>query len=133
MSEYISNPKSLGANVNLHLSNNTAKADLKKSTEVDTSDFSRKIDLVNIKSDVDKLDVDNLKNVPTNLTNLKSKVGKLDVGKLVPALADLSKLSNVVKNNVFQKAEYNELVKKVNNIKTTDTSDSVKKITRTQK
>ena len=133
MSEYISNPKSLGANVNLHLSNNTAKTDLKKSTEVDTSDFSRKIDLVNIKSDVDKLDVDNLKNVPTNLTNLKSKVGKLDVGKLVPALADLSKLSNVVKNNVFQKAEYNELVKKVNNIKTTDTSDSVKKITRTQK
>ena len=133
MSGYISNPKSLGANVNLHLSNNTAKADLKKSTEVDTSDFSRKIDLVNIKSDVDKLDVDNLKNVPTNLTNLKSKVGKLDVGKLVPALADLSKLSNVVKNNVFQKAEYNELVKKVNNIKTTDTSDSVKKITRTQK
>ena len=112
MSEYISNPKSLGANVNLHLSNNTAKADLKKSTEVDTSDFSRKIDLVNIKSDVDKLDVDNLKNVPTNLTNLKSKVDKLDVGKLVPALADLSKLSNVVKNNVFQKAEYNELVKK---------------------
>ena len=133
MSGYISNPKSLGANVNLHLSNNTAKADLKKSTEVDTSDFSRKIDLVNIKSDVDKLDVDNLKNVPTNLTNLKSKVDKLDVGKLVPALADLSKLSNVVKNNVFQKAEYNELVKKVNNIKTTDTSDSVKKITRTQK
>ena len=133
MSEYISNPKSLGANVNLHLSNNTAKADLKKSTEVDTSDFSRKIDLVNIKSDVDKLDVDNLKNVPTNLTNLKSKVDKLDVGKLVPALADLSKLSKVVKNNVFQKAEYNELVKKVNNIKTTDTSDSVKKITRTQK
>ena len=133
MSEYISNPKSLGENVNLHLSNNTAKADLKKSTEVDTSDFSRKIDLVNIKSDVDKLDVDNLKNVLTNLTNLKSKVDKLDVGKLVPALADLSKLSNVVKNNVFQKAEYNELVKKVNNIKTTDTSDSVKKITRTQK
>ena len=123
----------MSENVNLHLSNNTAKADLKKSTEVDTSDFSRKIDLVNIKSDVDKLDVDNLKNVPTNLTNLKSKVDKLDVGKLVPALADLSKLSNVVKNNVFQKAEYNELVKKVNNIKTTDTSDSVKKITRTQK
>ena len=31
-----------------------------------------------------------MKNVPTNLSNLKSKVDKLDVDKLVPALVDLS-------------------------------------------
>ena len=38
--------------------------------------FARKVDLANLKSNVDKLDTDKLKNVPTNLGNLKSKVGK---------------------------------------------------------
>ena len=50
-----------------------------------------KVDLPNLESDVDKLDVDKLKNVPTNLSNSKSKVAKLDVDKLVPAPVDLSK------------------------------------------
>ena len=50
-----------------------------------------KVDLPNLKSDVDKLDVDKLKNVPTDLSNSKSKVAKLDVDKLVPAPVDLSK------------------------------------------
>ena len=40
---------------------------------------------------------------------------------------ELSKLSDVVNNKVVKKNEYNELVKKVNNINTTDTSDLVKK------
>ena len=39
----------------------------------------KKTDLANLKSDVDKLDIDKLKNVPTNLSNLKSKVDQLDV------------------------------------------------------
>ena len=38
-----------------------------------------------------------MKNVPTNLSNLKSKVDKLDVDRLVPVPVDLIKLSNVVK------------------------------------
>ena len=33
----------------------------------------------------------------TNLANLKTEVDKLDIDKLVPVPADLSKLSNVVK------------------------------------
>ena len=37
-----------------------------------------------VKSDVDKLDIDKWKNVPSNLSNLKSKVDELHVGKLVP-------------------------------------------------
>ena len=41
----------------------------------------------------------------------------------MPVLTDLSKLSNVVKNDVVKKTDYKELVAKVNNI---DTSDSVK-------
>ena len=91
-----------------------------------SSDFAKKTDLVNLKSDVDKLDIDKVKNVPTDLSNLKSKVDKLEIGKLETTPVDLSKLSNVVKNDVVRKTEYNELVKKVNNINTTDTSDLVK-------
>ena len=76
------------------------KADLKTTTGVDTSQFPKKVDLAHSKSNVDKLDVDKLKNVPTNLSNLKSK---LDVDKLVPIPIDLSKLSDVVKNDVLKK------------------------------
>ena len=41
----------------------------------------------------------------------------------MPYYADLSKLSNVVKNDVVKKTDYNKLVTKVNNV---DTSDCVK-------
>ena len=67
---------------------------------VDTSCFAKTTDLVNSKSNVDKLHIDKLKNVPTNLSNLKSKVDKLDIGKLDTISTDLSKLNNVVKNDV---------------------------------
>ena len=39
----------------------------------------------------------------TNLANLKTEVDKLDIDKLVPAPTDLSKLSNAVKNDVVKK------------------------------
>ena len=41
------------------------------------------------------------------LSNLKSKVDKLDIGKLEITPVDLSRLSNVVKNDVVKKDEYN--------------------------
>ena len=44
-----------------------------------------------------------MKNVTTNLNNLKIKVDKLDFDKIVPALVDLSKLCDVVKNDVIKK------------------------------
>ena len=44
-----------------------------------------------------------MKNVLNILNNLKSKVDKLDVDKLVPVPVDLSKLSDVVKNDVVKK------------------------------
>ena len=59
-----------------------------------------------MKSDVDKLDIDKLKNAPSNLSNPKSKADKLDVDKLVPVPVDLSKLSDVVKSDVFLKYIY---------------------------
>ena len=54
-----------------------------------------------------------MKNVPTNLNNLKSKVDKLDVDKLVPVLVDLSKLSEAVKNDVVKKDVYNAKIKNI--------------------
>ena len=58
------------------------------------------------------------------MANLKSEVNKLDVDKLKPIPTDLSKLSDVVKNDVVKKTDYNKLVTKVDNI---DTSGLVKK------
>ena len=72
MSEYFSEPKSSGGRVKIELDLST-KADLKNSAGVDTSKFAKKFNLANWKSDVDKLDIDELKNVPTNLNNLKRK------------------------------------------------------------
>ena len=92
--------------VELDLSNYATKADLKNSTGVDTSKFAEKVDLANLKSNVDKLDIDKLKNVPTNLSNLKSKVDKLDVDKLVSVPVNLSKLRVEVKNDVVKKDMY---------------------------
>ena len=56
---------------------------------------------------------------------MKSKVDKLDIEKLGTTPVDSSKLSDVVKNKFVKRNEYNELVKKFNNISTTDTSDLV--------
>ena len=54
----------------------------------------------------------------TNLANLKTKVGKLNIDKLVPVPVDLSKLSDVAKNDVVKKDVYYKVVTKVNNINT---------------
>ena len=55
-----------------------------KEFRVEKVDFAKKTDLANLKSGVDKLDIDKLKNVPSNLSYLKNKVGKLDIEKLLP-------------------------------------------------
>ena len=56
--------------------------------------------------------------IKTNLANLKTEVGTFDTDKLKTVPVDLSKLSNVVKNEVIKKTEYDKLVNKVNNIDT---------------
>ena len=84
-------------NIKVDLSNYTAKTDLKNVSQVDVSSFSLK----------------------SNLANLKTEVDKLDIDKLAPVPNDLAKLSNVVKNDVVKKTEYDRFVAKVNNIDTT--------------
>ena len=63
LSEYFPKPKSLGANVKVKsdLSNYVTKADLKNATGVNTSDFIKKTDVANLKSDLDNLNIDKLK------------------------------------------------------------------------
>ena len=73
------------------MSNYATNPDLKNAAGVDTSDYAKNTDLANLEFDVDILDIDKLKNVPSNLSNLKSKVDKLDVHRLIPGPADLSK------------------------------------------
>ena len=80
---------------------------------MDTSNFALKTNLANLKTEVDKLDIDKLKSLPNNLSILKMKVDKLDIDKLLPLPADLSKLSNVVKNQVVKKTEYDAKIKNI--------------------
>ena len=102
MGEFFPKLKFLEANikVELDLSNHATKADLKNATVVDTLNIAEKIDLAQSKSDVDKIDIDKLKDIPKGLSSLKSKVDKLDFGKLKATPVDLSKLSDVVKDEV---------------------------------
>ena len=75
----------------LDLSNYATKAYFKNATGIDTSSFAKKFDWASLKSNVDKLDIDKLKNVPTNLSNLKSQVA---IDKLIPIPVDLIRLSD---------------------------------------
>ena len=97
MSQYFPKPyKSFERNINVkvYLSNYTVTTDLKNILYVDTSSFALK----------------------TNLASLKTEVDKLYIDKLVPVPVTLSKISDVVKNDVVKKNVYDRLVAKVNNI-----------------
>ena len=99
--------------VELDLSNFATKADLKNATSVDKLKFHKKVDLDHLKSNVDKLDIGEQKNVPTNLSNLKSKEDKLDVDKLVLFPVDLGNLGDAVKNAVVKKDVHNSNTKNI--------------------
>ena len=49
---------------------------------IDTSKLAAKSDLVSLKTEIDQLDIDNLKSIPTNLSYLKSRLHKLGIVKL---------------------------------------------------
>ena len=50
-----------------------------------------------LKSDVDKLDTDKVRNVSSRLSRLKPRVDNINIGKLETTLVDLSKLSHLIK------------------------------------
>ena len=74
--------------VELDLANYTTKYDVKNIAHVDVSSYATKTNLAALKTEVDKIDTDKLKTLP----------------------ADLAKLSNVVKNDVVRKTDYNTKV-----------------------
>ena len=74
--------------VQLDLTNYATKDDVKNITHVDVSSYTTKTNLAALKSEVDKIGVDKLKITP----------------------ADLAKLSNLVKNDVIKKTDYNTKV-----------------------
>ena len=98
MSQYFPpyNNSSENIKVELDLSNYATKKDMKDITHVDTSSYALKTNLAALKNEVDNIDTDTLKTVPN----------------------DLTKLSNVVKNDVVKKTEYNTLKDKVDAIDT---------------
>ena len=76
VSQYFPRPyKQFGGDikVTIDLSNYATKKDI---THVDTSNFALKTNLANLKSKVDKLDVDKLTTVPVDLTKLSIVVKK---------------------------------------------------------
>ena len=105
LSEDFPEPKSLGGKVKLQLdlSNYATKEDLNNTTGIDTSSFVKKVDLANLNLNVVTLDIVKLKYSPTNLSNLKSKLDKLDVDQLIPFPVDLSILSDAVKQDGVKK------------------------------
>ena len=76
MSEYFPKRESLGikVKVELDLSNYVTKSGLKDATGIDTSNFTKKVDLASLKSEVDRLDIVTLEKVQIGLNSLKSKV-----------------------------------------------------------
>ena len=86
MTEYKSSSNNI--KVKLDLTNYATKTDLKNITHVDVSIFASK----------------------TNLAALKTEVDKIDVDKLKTTSIDLAKLSNVAKNEVVKKTDYNAKV-----------------------
>ena len=93
MSNYFPPYNNSGENikVELDLSNYATKRDIKDITHIDASGFASKTNLAALKTEVDKIDTDKLKTVPD----------------------DLAKLTNVVKNDVVKKTDYNALKSKV--------------------
>ena len=101
MSQYFpkpSEPFGGDINVKVDLSNYATNTDLKNISHIDVSSNALK----------------------SNLASLKTEVDKLDINKLTSVSIDLAKLSNVVKNDVVKKTEYDKLVNKVNSIDNTN-------------
>ena len=98
--------------VKLDLVNYATKTDLKNITHADVSSFASKTNLASLKTEVDKIDTDKLKTVP----------------------ADLAKLSNVVKNDVVKKTDYNAKITSIEGQiagvtkNTTDNLNDIKKL-----
>ena len=86
MSQYFPKPyETFGGDINVKvdLSNYATKFDLKNISHIDVNSYALKSNLANLKTDVDKLNID----------------------KSIPAPVDLAKLSNLVENDAVKRTE----------------------------
>ena len=106
--------------VRVDLSNYATKDDIKNITHVDTSSFSLKTSVANLKTEVDKLDIDKLVPVPTDLNKLSDVVNNGVGKKSITGLATTSALT-AVKNkipsisNLVKKTDYDKKVGEIEN------------------
>ena len=64
----------ISVKVKADLSNYATKTDLKNATGIDTCKLAAKYDLVSLKAEVDKLDIDKLVPAPVDLSKLTGKL-----------------------------------------------------------
>ena len=77
MSQYFPKPyEPFGGDINVKvdLSNYATKTDIKNISHVDTSSFALKTNLASLKTEFNKLDIDKLVPVPTNLSKISNVV-----------------------------------------------------------
>ena len=103
---YYPEPDNHKVKVILDLPNYATKKELEHTAGIDTSDLAATKDFVALKTEVDKLDINKLINVPTSLNNLKTKVDDLDVGKW----------KFLIDSEVLKNPKFNTLKTKVNNL-----------------
>ena len=80
----------------LDLINYTSKKELEHAKGTDTPDLSVKKDFIALKAEFDKQEINKLINDPISLNNIKTNVDELDVGELKTVPIDIKKLSDVV-------------------------------------
>ena len=85
------------------MANYATKDNVENITHVDVSSYATKTNLAALKTEVDKIDTDKLKTVPD----------------------DLAKLSNVVKNDVVKKTDYNTKVTNIESQIARDTKNTL--------
>ena len=90
---------------------NYANQKIEPGTGIDKS-----INFIALKTEVDKLEINKLINVPANLKIFFKKVDDVDVGKLKAVPVDLKKFSDVVDNEVAKNTKLDTLKTNVNNI-----------------
>ena len=76
-----------------------------------------KKDLITLKAEIDKVDINKPVYVPISLNHFKTKIlDDLDVGKMKTLPIDLKKLSDVVDNDIVKNTKFNTLKTKVNSL-----------------
>ena len=117
MSQYFPKPYepfSGDINVKVDLSNYATKTDIKNISHVDRSSLALKIIFANLKTEVDKLDIDKLVPVPAKITEIENKIPDINNLATKPALTTVeNKIPDT--SNLVKKIEYDTKIREIEN------------------